>query len=135
MFIYDTKIRLHHTDAANLIFYSKLFNLAYECYEDFLEINDFSIPKILDEKKILVPVVHAEADYIKPIKIGDKIKIQMSLNKLGNSSYTLIYDFYNNKNNEKVAQAKTIHVLLNYDSYKPEKIPEKLREILLSLNS
>lgn len=134
MYIYNIKIRLFHTDAANLIFYSNLFNLAYECYEEFLETSGFSVSKILSEKKILVPVVHAEADYIKPITLGDKIEIRMSLAYLGKSSYKLVYDFYN-VNKEKVAQVKTVHVLLNNDNYKPDKIPQELLSILKSLNS
>ncbi|MCE5329850.1 acyl-CoA thioesterase [bacterium] len=132
MYIYKTKIKLYHTDAANLIFYSNLFNLAYECYEEFLENSDFSVLKIINEGKILMPVVHAEADYIKPMRLGDKIEIQLSLFSSGKSSYRLDYNFYN-ENKEKVAFAKTAHVVISIDNYRPVKIPEKLLNSLKTL--
>src|SRR3972149_9012303 len=131
MYIYKTNIKLYHTDAANLIFYSNLFNLAFECYEEFLGKVDFSISKILNEGKVLIPIVHAEADYIKPMRLGDKIEIQMSLNSIGKSSYKLNYDFYNNQ--EKVAHVKTTHVLVDTSDHKPVKIPEKFLGSLKTL--
>src|SRR5450830_659473 len=133
MYIYKTKIKLYLTDAANMIFYSNLFNLAYECYEEFLENSNFSVSKIINDGKLLIPVVHAEADYIKPMRLGDKIEIQMALNSAGKSSYKLDYDFYN-AFMEKVAHAKTIHVLVGMGDYKPAKIPEKFLECLKKLN-
>ncbi len=132
MYRYKTKIKLYHTDAANLIFYSNLFNLAYECFEEFLEDSDFSVLKIINGGKILMPVVHAEADYIKPMRLGDKIEIQLTLFSSGKSSYKLDYNFYN-ENMEKVASAKTAHVVISVDDHRPVKIPEPLLNILKTL--
>jgi len=134
MYKYKTKIKLYHTDAANLIFYSNLFNLAYECLEEFLESSDFSVLKIINEGKVLMPVVHAEADYIKPMRLGDKIEIQLSLGFVGKSSYKLNYDFYNESKN-KVAHVKTAHVLISASDYKPVKLPEEFLAILKNLKA
>ena len=134
MYIYRTKIKLYHTDAANLIFYSNLFNLAYECLEEFLEKSNFSVLKIINEGKVLMPVVHAEADYIRPMRLGDKIEIQLSLDYVGKSSYKLSYDFYN-ESKIKVAHVKTAHVLISASDYKPVKLPEELLLILKNLEA
>ncbi|MCL6088003.1 MAG: acyl-CoA thioesterase [Actinobacteria bacterium] len=133
MYIYKTKIRLFHTDAAGLIFYSNLFNLAYECYEEFLEKTDFSISKIINEGKFLIPVVHTEADYIKPIRLEDKIEIQLKPDNIGKSSYKLNYDFLN-ESGKKAANVKTVHVMISAKDYKPVRIPEKFLIILKALN-
>ena len=133
MYIYNTKIRLFHTDAAKLIFYSNLFNIAYECYEEFFEKSGFGVKKILDDGKFLIPVVHAEADYFKPLRLGDKIEIRMTLNSLGKSSFTLACAFFN-ECDEKAANVKTVKVMVDAKSGKPIEIPEKLIKILNSLN-
>lgn len=132
MYIYKTKIKLYHTDAANLIFYSNLFNLAHECYEEFMENSGFSILKIIDEGKIMIPVVHAEADFIKPIRLGDSIEIQLTLFSTGKSSYKLDYNFYN-EYKEKVAFARIAHVVVSVKDRKPMKIPEELFKNLETL--
>jgi len=129
MYTYNTKIRLFHTDAAGLIFYSNIFDIAYECFEEFLEKSGFSVKDILDDGKLLTPVVHAEADYFKPLKIGDKITIILTLNSSGKSSFTLDYVFYKGSG-EKVAEVKTVHVLVEPISGKSLKIPDKIFEIL-----
>jgi len=133
MYIYNTKIRLFHTDAANLIFFSNLFNLAHECYEEFLEESGFSIKKILNDNIFLIPIVHAEADYLKPLRVGDKIEIRMSLNSLGKSSFTLDFVLYD-KSGEKTAAVKTVNVVIETKSKRSLEIPEKFFEILKNLN-
>ena len=133
MYIYNTKIRLFHTDAAKLIFYSSLFNIAYECYEEFFEKSGFGVKKILDDGKFLIPVVHAEADYFKPLRLGDKIEIRMTLNSLGKSSFTLDFVLFNELG-EKTARVKTVNVVIEAKSGNPIKIPEKFLKILNSLN-
>jgi 1,4-dihydroxy-2-naphthoyl-CoA hydrolase len=133
MYIYNTKIRLFHTDAANLIFFSRIFDIAYECYEEFLEKSGFGVKKILNDNEINMPVVHAEADYIKPLRIGDKIEIRMSLNSSSKSSFILDFALLN-ESGEKAAKVKTISVVIGAKSGKSIKIPEKLLKILNSLN-
>jgi 1,4-dihydroxy-2-naphthoyl-CoA hydrolase len=134
MYIYNTKIRLFHTDAANLIFFSNLFNIAYECYEEFLERSGFGVKKILKDNDFHIPVVHAEADYFKPLRIGDKVEIRLSLNSSGKSSFTLDFVLFN-ESGEKTARVRTINVVIETKSSKPIKIPSKLLKILNSLNS
>ena len=133
MYIYNTKIRLFHTDAANLIFFSRIFDIAYECYEEFLEKSDFGVKKIINDNNINMPVVHAEADYIKPLRIGDKIEIRMSLNSSSKSSFILDFALFN-ESGEKAAKVKTVSVVIEAKSGKSIKIPEKLLKILNSLN-
>jgi 1,4-dihydroxy-2-naphthoyl-CoA hydrolase len=133
MFIYNTKIRLFHTDAANLIFFGSLFNITHECYEEFLEKSGFSVKKILDDNKFHIPVVHAEADYIKHLRLGDKIEIRMTLISSGKSSFSLDFVLLN-ESGEKTASVKTVNVVIDAISGKPIKIPKKLLIALDSLN-
>jgi len=134
MYEYNTKIRLYHTDAAGIMFFSNIFNIAFECFEEFLEKSGFSIKNILDDGSLITPVVHTEADYFKPLKIGDKITIRLTLNSSGKSSFTLDYVFFKTSG-EKVAEVKTVHVLIDPQSGKSIKIPEKIFKILDILKS
>lgn len=134
MYEYNTKIRLFHTDAAGLMFFSNIFNIAFECFEEFLEKSGFSIKNILDDGSLITPVVHAEADYFKPLKIGDIITIRLTLNSSGKSSFALDYVFFKSSG-EKVAEVKTVHVLVDPKSGKSLKIPDKIFKILDILKS
>ena len=49
IFYYQTKIKLHETDAAGVIFFNNLFKIAHDAYEALLEKINFSIKEILEK--------------------------------------------------------------------------------------
>ena len=126
MFKYNFTLRLHHTDAAGAIFFSNLFTLAHECYEEFLKEIDFPIAMILKDRKIIIPIVAASAEYYKLMSIGEKFLIQMRLVEIQDSGFELNYDFSREKSAEKVAKARTRHIVIEKDTRNVLPVPTKL---------
>ncbi len=89
MYTYLTKIRLHHTDAAGILFFSNLFILAHDCYESFLD-PDITFNMMFNDLDLVMPIVHAEADYHRPLRASDNLEIKLGLAKIGESSLPLI---------------------------------------------
>jgi 1,4-dihydroxy-2-naphthoyl-CoA hydrolase len=131
MYTYSTTIRLHHTDAAGIVFFANLFNLVHECYESFLE-PEVTFNSIFNELHLEMPIVHAEADYNKPLCVSDMITIKLHLRDIGNSSFTIEY-FIHTDNGECVATVKTSHVVKDKGSNKPTPLPAVLRKKLQSI--
>ena len=94
MYEYQIKVRLHHTDAAGVIFFSNLLLFAHECYESFIE-QTKSFALFLEECQYLVPIVHAEADYLLPIGPSQTLDVKMTLGKIGTTSFEIDYKFFN----------------------------------------
>lgn len=132
MFTYQTRVKLHDTDAVGLLFYSSIFNIIHDAYEAFLDSHDLNIGKILKEKKYMLPIVRAEADYKLKQSVGDEMTIMLSCEKVGKSSYTIKYEIVNGEN-EIVCTAKTVNVVLDFTTKSITEIPQKLREALNSL--
>ena len=88
-----------------------------------------SLAQILQEREYLLPLIHAEADYLIPMQHGDSIRISLSVEKIGNSSITLVYIFYDEEGNER-AVAKTVHVVINAENKKKVSIPYELNQAL-----
>ncbi len=131
MYKYQTVIRLHHTDAAGVVYFANLFVLAHECYESFLD-QDNSIGSIIEQGEFIVPIVHAEADYKMPLKLSEKVDIEMALNKTANSSFELGFAFIN-ESSQVAVEVKTTHTVLQQDTRKPVKIPRALKNTLSRL--
>ena len=131
MYTYKTTIRLHHTDAAGILFFAHLFVIAHECYESFLE-PEVTFNSIFNEKNLKMPIVHAEADYYKPLRTSDKITITPQLENIGDSSFSIVYDVHT-ENGENAAKVKTNHVLRELKGNRPRSLPEKLRAKLESI--
>lgn len=124
-------IYLEDTDISGTIYFSKIFQLAHKIFEKFLFIKNISIEKIINEFNILMPVVHAEADYINRISLKDEITITVYLNKLGKSSFSLQYKF-ENKESILLATAIITHATISKQSKNSVNIPAML---LLHLNN
>ncbi len=60
---------------------------------------------------VALPVVHCEADYFQPLYVGDTINIELTPEKINDSSFVLRFQF--KKNGEKIGKATIKHVSIN----------------------
>jgi len=116
-------------DAAGIVFFTHLFRYAHEAYEQFMSARGHSLASILKEGEYLLPLVHAEADYKQPLHHNENIIIELSVKKLGDSSFTLLYHCIDNTGGIR-AIMETVHVTLDASQHKPIPIPESLRAAL-----
>src|SRR5689334_7085523 len=93
MFTRKIRLRLYETDATGVLYFPQQLRMAQETLECFLEAAGPSLGGWLKESKYLLPVVHAESDYYKPIQVGDEIEIRLSVAKIGDTSFTLSTEF------------------------------------------
>ena len=132
MYIYQTRIRLHHTDAAGVVFFSNLFVIAHDAYESFLE-SHLTLNTLLSGGAYIIPIVHAEADYLLPLPLSETLRVELSLEQTGTSSFNLGYVIKNSKM-ETAVRLKTIHAVQLKDDGKTIPIPEPLRNALETLH-
>lgn len=131
MYNYPTTIRLHHTDAAGIAFFASLFIIAHECYEAFLE-PEVTFTKMFTELGVRLPIVHAEADYYRPLGVSDKITITLKIGNISASSFSLEY-YFHKENDECAARVITTHAVRDNSTNNPISLPEKLKAKLMSL--
>ena len=131
MYTYKTTVRLHHTDAAGILFFAHLFVIVHECYESFLE-PEVTFHSIFNEQNLKMPIVHAEADYSRPLRTSDKITIKPKLDNMGDSSFSIVYDIYT-EDGERAATVKTNHVVRELNGNRPRILPAKLKAKLQSI--
>ncbi len=128
MFTYETTIKLHETDAAGLLFFSNQFKLLHDAYEALLESCGFGFAVLLLEKNYFLPIVHAESDYKAPLFVGDRIKIEIKVASLGNSSFTFTYVLRDPK--KIVGTGKTVHVTIDKKNRTKIPLPSEMRATL-----
>ena len=131
MFTYTTTVKLHETDAAGTIFFGHLFRMAHDAYEEFLNSERLGIGELLKHGEYARFIVHAEADFKKPISVGDDLEVKLTAENIGDSSYTIRYDFQHN--GETACSAKTVHVCVDRITNLPIPIPQELKEKLLNI--
>ncbi len=126
MYTYQATIKLHDTDAAGVLFFANYFRLTHEAYENLMTSLDFSFYKIIHESDWVVLIVHAETDFKKPLRVGDKVTVGIRTEKLGRTSYTLAYEV-TNEAGETVATGNSVHAAITTADQKPMPLPDELR--------
>lgn len=129
MYTYRTTVKLHDTDAAGVMFFGSQFRLAHDCYEAMMAQIGCSLASILHNSDYLVLIVRAESEYKKPLTTEEKIEIQLQVEKVGNSSYTIICEI-RNSHGDLTGTVRTVHVAVDRASGQTRPLPDKLRDAL-----
>lgn len=131
MFQSTDTVRMHDTDMAGILYFAKAYRFCHDAWETLLESKNLSIRTIFEEQPYHVVIVHSEADYKFPLKCGDKLTINITILKIGNSSFTVDYQIYKEKT--LAISAKTVHVTIDAKTKTKIKIPEEIRTHLQTL--
>lgn len=121
---------MHDTDMAGILYFPRQFRFAHDALEDYIESEGMTFEQIFHHEKFVFVIVHAESDYYKPVKVGDALEIHLYIERIGASSFTVVYKIYREPNQELVGSAKTVHVSLESDSRVKIPLPEKLKKSL-----
>ena len=120
-------ISLGDVDAAGVLFFARLFEFVQRAFESHLDDCGLSLAKCLDEG-IVAPVVHAEADYRAPLRLGDAITIEVSVESIGDSSVRMAY-IVRKQDGTLAAEALVVHVCIGPDG-RSVPVSERLRAAL-----
>lgn len=131
IFSFRSRISLSDTDASGVIYFPKIFDISVEVLEAFLESRNAPLQHFFQEG-ILMPIVHASANFYLPLCFGDEIQVDLLIDRLGDSSLSLRYLFLNNQEN-LCAQANITHVTVSKNNQKESMvIPKELEAIFCS---
>lgn len=125
MFIAKNQVRMHDTDMAGILYFPRQFRFAHDALEDFAASEGLSFNEVFLKEDFVFVVVHAEADYLKALRIGDQLDVHLMCERIGTTSFTVVYKIYRQK--ELVGTAKTVHVTLDSKTRESIPIPAQLR--------
>ena len=130
MYRYIRKIRVQDTDATGVLYFANLLQIGLEAFEEFMDQNGHKIGDVIQEKKFLYPIVHAEGDFFAPIYVSDEIEVTLSFPKKGTTSFT--HSSVMTRNGEKVGAVSIVHVAYSNEEGKSIPLPEKLEKLIAS---
>jgi YbgC/YbaW family acyl-CoA thioester hydrolase len=130
MYTLKRRLNFFDCDPAGILFYAKLFEINHSIYEALID--SFNLNSEFWHSNIfVVPIIKTDGEYLKPVKAGDFISINLSVTLLKGKSFELTYEWFNS-NGEIVTKARTVHVFLDKKSWKKIHIPEEIKTGLQS---
>ena len=110
-FSYLRTVRLADTDAAGVVYFARTLSLCHEAYEEALAAAGVSLPDLLGSTGIVVPIAKSEAEYLRPLRVGDSLRITVTPAALSENAFALRFEILRLRPAEKVAaRVRTEHV-------------------------
>jgi 4-hydroxybenzoyl-CoA thioesterase len=125
-FTRDTTIRFEHCDPAGIMFYPRHFALVNEMVEDWFATLGFSFKAMHIDAKKGVPTVKFDAQFGRPLRIGDTLTQTLHVAEIGDASCNLVHE--SSVNGALAAQFTQVIVYVDLITMGPETWPEPLRK-------
>jgi 1,4-dihydroxy-2-naphthoyl-CoA hydrolase len=122
-------VRFQDIDAAGIAFYGRVFDYFHDAYVAHLAARGMPLHRALSERLWSAPLVHAEADYKRPLHFGGEYVIEIASATLGTTSYTLRY-VIRGADGQVHAEGSTVHVCIDLDAKRSRPLPDDLRAAL-----
>ena len=133
---FKRKVRFGDCDSANVINFHNLLKWCHESWEESIEkygipLNDI-FPNDLSKNKSVFPIVSCQANFLKPIKLGDILSIQVIPSKISNNSFQVQTIF--SHDSIKVAEGKIIHCSIHPITRFKLSLPDNLEKWIEASN-
>ena len=120
------KINFYDCDPAGILFYGNIFFICHSAYEEL--VSSFKLDTdYWQNNDFIVPIIKSSADYLKPLKNGDTVTIEVTVTNLRASSFELSYNCLNH-DGELYATIKTVHVFLDKKSWKKKELLSEIKK-------
>jgi YbgC/YbaW family acyl-CoA thioester hydrolase len=122
----DILVRFPDVDFARVVYYPRFFDYCHQVFEDFFAA-EVGVPyaQMLQVRKVGYPSVHAESDFVAPLRFGDTATVEMTTEKVGQGSITLSYRVL--KGGALCATLTVVSAAVNMDTFQGVNVPDDVR--------
>jgi 4-hydroxybenzoyl-CoA thioesterase len=121
-------VRFAEIDRAGIVYYPRFFHYFHIAFEEFFA-GRVGVPYnvLLDRDRVGFPTVRAECDYRSPIRFGDVLRVEVSVERLGRTSVVFLYRLRRSPRAPVSAEARVTVVCVDMDAFRPIPIPPRCR--------
>ena len=113
MIVLERAIRFEEVDAANIVFFARFFGYAHEAMEQLFAELEGGYARLIGQRRVGMPAVHAEAEFHAPLRYGDSVRIETTVARLGRRSATIRYRLF--RKQDGVLSAEVRHTVVCSD--------------------
>ena len=126
-FTYARTVRFADTDAAGVVFFANYLALCHEAYEESLAAAGVKLDAFFRDTGVIVPIAKSEAEYLRPLRPGDQLRITLTPEPLTENSFALRFEIHRLGPPEKLAaRLRTEHVATSPEKRQRVPLPPAL---------
>lgn len=124
-------IHFGDTDPYGVVFFASYFRYCHQGIEAFLNHHGLSPRRYFrdTERGFGLPVVEASCRFLKPVRYGDELWLDVSVKSIKDKSITFDFSFYDKENCRLVARGDATIVAIDRN-WKACELPPEIRNIL-----
>ena len=126
MFTTTILVRFGDLDAAGIAYYPNLVNFLHESFEDFCAGHVGRPYPELYREGIGFPSVKLEMEFLAPVRYGDHVEVDVTVEHLGRSSVRIRYEA--SVDGRAVFKARNTSVAVDMSTFRPMDLPPWLRQ-------
>jgi 4-hydroxybenzoyl-CoA thioesterase len=130
--IFERPIKFEEVDAANIVFFGRFVTYAHEAMEHFFNALDGGYAHLIIDRRVGLPAVHFEMSFTKPVRYGDRLRIETSVAHVGNRSAVLYYRMIQARNGVLSAVLRHKVVTTDLNTLSSCVMPADVRALLLA---
>ncbi len=132
-FEHSLTVRFHEIDRAGIVYFSRVYEYCHVTYEEMMtRALGTDLETYFRDSPWVAPLVHSEADFEHPMRIGDRLTISLAVKAVGRRSVT--YDYIIRAGDQVTATALLKHVCVDRTTFEPVPVPTALLEGLKRLD-
>ena len=127
VFSTEVTVRFGDCDPAGIVFYPRYFEMFNNLVEDWCARGlGTGFRELHIERRLGFPAVHIETDFKAPSELGDLLRAELRVEKIGGASLTVALRLCGADGGERV-NARMILALMDLDKRRAQQIPAELR--------
>lgn len=124
-------IRFSHTDPAGIVYFPVYFDMFNALVEDwFTHELGFNYAELIRDRRLGVPTVHVECDFLHPSRLGELLTLGVLVEKIGRSSIHL--RILGEIDGVTRLAARQVVAITQLDDLGATEIPPDLRDALMA---
>ena len=131
-FVYERVVRFAEVDAAQVMYFSRVYEIAHEAYEELMTAAGHSPGAVFSEGEWGMPLVHTEADYRQPWRLSERIWVRAALKSASERSVEIEYCFVDEEGTERTRVGMR-HAFVSLETFRSCVAPEGLIASLKTL--
>ncbi len=134
-FSFATPVRFADVDHAGIVYYPRFFHYFHLAFEELWRqrLGPHAYNDLIAKDRVGFPAVHAECDFLAPLRFGDVAEIELSVAKLGGKSLTFHYRIARVDPRTPCADGRVVCAVVDLARFVAVPVPERVITLLADL--
>ena len=132
-FVYETTIRFSQVDPAQVVYFARVYELAHETFEEIMAAAGMPGGPLFEKREWGMPLVHTEADYRRPWRLGERVRIEGRVAEMTEKSVEFEYAFVDEGGKVRT-RVRMRHAFVSLDNFQARSAPPEFIAAIRTLD-